>query len=98
MARCPTFHSAAVVVSAYDYVFDAKMSNSILQHGMRVQIRGRNEVSNVPVHEDLARLQPHDGVHWDTAIRASEVEVTRLLRTTDPLYKHGIVIREGYLQ
>ena len=30
MAHCPTFHSAAVVVSAYDYVFDAKMSNGIL--------------------------------------------------------------------
>ena len=74
-------------MTAYDDVLHTEVSDGIFKHGVRVQIRGRDKVADIAVDEDLSRLQTHDGVDRDTAVRASEVEVARLLRTPDPLFK-----------
>ena len=68
-----------------DNVLNTEVSNCVLQNSVCVKVSGRNKVPDVAMDEDLSWTKAHDGVDGDTAVRASEVEVARLLRTTDPL-------------
>ena len=75
-------------MSSYDDVLHTEVSDSVLKHSMSIQISGRDKVSNVSMDENLSRAKAHNGVDGNTAIGTSEVEVARLLRTTDPLYEN----------
>ena len=68
-----------------DDILNVKMSHGIFEYGMGIEVCGRNEVADVAVNEDLTGLKAHDIVDRHTAVGASEVEVARLLRTSDPL-------------
>ena len=81
-------------------VLHTKVADSVLNDGVGVKVSGRDHVADVAVHEDLTRAQAHDLIGRHTAVRASQVEVLRLLRTTDSLYIQSeqlMIWREGAL-
>jgi hypothetical protein len=53
-------HSAATVMAANDDVFDMKSLHRKLQHRMNVGVERRCEISDVTVHEELAKREADD--------------------------------------
>lgn len=92
-----TANCTAINVAGDEDVLDAQVANSVLDHSMGVEIGGRDHIADVAVDEDFARTKTHDLVGRNSAISASEVEVLRLLRTSDSLCDE-MKLNEGCLQ
>jgi hypothetical protein len=69
--------AAAAVVAADDDVLDLEHLDGELHHREAVEVAVHHDVGDVAVHEELARLQPHDLVRGHAAVRASHPQVAR---------------------
>ena len=69
-----------------DDFLHVQMSHCILQDCVGVKICCRDEIPQVAMNKYLTRTQSHDLIIWNAAIGASEVEVARLLGTSDLVY------------
>ena len=78
-------HRTAVVVAGDDDVLNEEVSDSVLEHGVGVEVGGGDLVADVAVHEHLAWTQADDLVGGHTAVSASDPEELGLLRTTHSL-------------
>lgn len=72
-------HAPAEVVAADDDVLHLESVNGELEHAEYVRIVPPDEVSDVPVDEDLARFDPRNVLGGNTAVRASDPQKLRLL-------------------
>ena len=84
--------SPAVVVPGYDDVLDFEHLDRVLDDCEQVDIRGRSHVSHVPMHEELARLQPHYLVGGHSRVGAADPEVLGGLNMGKALEVLGVVI------
>ncbi|KAH8194836.1 hypothetical protein TruAng_011006 [Truncatella angustata] len=57
-------------VAAQHDVLDLEERDRVLDHGRRVDVRRRDDVGNVAVHEDVARLQTQDRRLWAARVGA----------------------------
>ena len=78
-----TYNRPASVVTGDDDFLHIQMSHGILQDCVGVKICCRDEIPEIAMDKYLTRSQSHYLIIWNTAVGASEVEVTRLLRTSD---------------
>jgi hypothetical protein len=77
--------TAAAVVAGDDDVLDLQHLHRVLYHRQHVDVRGRRLVGDVAVHEQLARLQPHDLVGGHPRVRAPDPQVLRGVDVHQPL-------------
>lgn len=64
---------------SYDDVFHLEMLHRILHDCEGIDVRGRDHIGDIAMHEDLSRLEPHDLVGWDPRVRASNPEIFGIL-------------------
>jgi len=55
-------------------VLDFQVHDGVFDHGARAEVAGVDDVGDVAVHEDVARLQAHDGCFRDARVGASDPE------------------------
>ena len=72
-------YASAPVVTRDDHVADLQHVNRKLKHRQAVQIRVDNDVRNVAVDEELARIESDDLVGRNAAVRAPDPEILRRL-------------------
>ena len=72
-------HAAATVVATDDDVLDLEDIHRVLQHRETVEVSVHNDVGDVAMYEELARQQADNLIGRDTAIGATDPEVTRRL-------------------
>jgi hypothetical protein len=65
-------NAAATIVSADDYVFDLERLDRKLQNGHAVEVSRINDIRNVSVHENLARLQARDDIRGYATVRTAD--------------------------
>ena len=85
-----TVHSTAAVVPADNDVLDTKGFDCVLDNGKAIQVRMHHHVGNVAVDKELARPESHDLVGWDTAVRAADPEVLRILLLRQSIKEIGL--------
>lgn len=61
-------------MSAHDHMFHLQKRNGVGDDGLRVQVRGGQDVGDVAVHEDVARLEAEDGGFGDAGVGAADPE------------------------
>mmetsp|Transcript_21181 Transcript_21181/g.39696 ORF Transcript_21181/g.39696 Transcript_21181/m.39696 type:complete len:241 (+) Transcript_21181:546-1268(+) len=74
-----SLHTTALVVATHDDVLHAKVVHSILKHRKERGIRGDSLVSNVSVHEKVARVGLGDQLGRHARVRAANPQVARSL-------------------
>lgn len=79
-----SLHTTATIVTADDDVLNLQGVDGILQHGETVEVGVDDKVSDVAVHEELARQEPDDFIRRHTAVR-----------TTNPKELRALLLREG---
>jgi hypothetical protein len=70
---------AAAVMPCNDYVPDLEHLDSELYDRQAVHIGVRNDVCNIAMDKDLARLQPDDRICGDTTVRTADPQKLRRL-------------------
>lgn len=69
--------TTTVVVATDNDMLDSQVSHGIVDDGHDVEIDIGDQVGDIAVDEDLACLQAHDLIGWDTAVTASNISVSR---------------------
>lgn len=70
-------NTTASIMPTDDYVPDFKYLNGILQNGQEIDVPRWSKVGDIPMHEQLARIQADNLVGWHAAIRAPDPEMLR---------------------
>jgi len=87
-------YASAPVVTRDDHVADPQHVNRKLKHRQAVQIRVDNDVRNVAVDEELARIESDDLVGRNAAVRAPDPEILRRLLGGQTLEEIGPTRRD----
>ena len=61
-------------MSAHDDMFDLEVLDGVLDHTQRVQVARVQDVGDVAVDEDIARLEAEDGGFGDAGVGATDPE------------------------
>jgi hypothetical protein len=70
--------AAAGRVSADDDVRDFEVHDGVLDHGLRVDVCGRDDVGDVAVDEDVSRVQAENCGFGDAGVGAADPDCTLL--------------------
>ena len=86
-------NAAAAVVAADHDVLDIEHFDRVLNHGQTVEVRVDDDVGDIAVHEQFARLKPHNFVGGNTAVGAADPQILRGLKRTQAFKIIRILLR-----
>jgi hypothetical protein len=66
-------------MSANYYIFNFQVLNRILNNSEDIDIRWWDNISNISMNEDLARLKAHDLIGWNSGVRTTNPKILRYL-------------------
>src|SRR5215510_10254454 len=92
--RCTVQHranAATPVMPADDDVFDLQCFHCKLKHGHAIEVRGVDEVRDVPVHEDLAGLEACNDIGRHSTVGATDPEELWRLQSNQALEVAGVL-------
>lgn len=82
-------------MAANDDVFDLEVLHSVLDDGEGVEIRGDDDVGDVPVDENVARVEAQDGCFRAARVRTSNPQDLRGLAFAEAFEKCWIFLGDG---
>ena len=68
-------HTTTTVMPHHHDVLDPQMLDSKLNHRQGIQVGGNHHVGHIAMHEHLARVQAHNFIGGDSAVRTPNPQV-----------------------